>query len=88
MSENGFSSKIRLDPDRMAQVFGNLIINSLRYTPEGGQITLTASREADTLVFAVQDNGQGIPAETLPHVFDRFYRADSTHMEGMNLGWD
>jgi len=68
--------EIRLDPDRMAQVFGNLITNSLRYTPEGGEIILVAGQEENQLVFRVQDNGQGIPAEALAHVFDRFYRAD------------
>ena len=55
--------EILLDPDRMAQVFGNLISNSLRYTPEGGQIQLTAGQEKDSLAFIVQDNGQGISAE-------------------------
>ena len=75
--------EIRLDPDRMAQVFGNLITNSLRYTPEGGQIILAAGREANTVVFTVQDNGQGIPAESLPHIFDRFYRADPARAQ-----WD
>lgn len=67
---------LSLDPDRMAQVFGNLITNALRYTPEGGRIRLTAGRAAHALVLAVQDNGRGIPAEDLPRIFDRFYRAD------------
>ena len=39
------------------------------------------------LVFSVQDNGQGIPAESLPHIFDRFYRADPARAQGTNLGW-
>jgi signal transduction histidine kinase len=75
--------EIRLDPDRMAQVFGNLITNSLRYTPEGGEIVLAAGQEANMLVFRVRDNGQGIPAESLPHIFDRFYRADPARAQ-----WD
>jgi signal transduction histidine kinase len=78
--------EISLDPDRMAQVFGNLITNSLRYTPEKGQITLSAGREGERLVFLVQDNGQGIPAESLPFVFERFYRADSSRTDGNESG--
>jgi two-component system sensor histidine kinase BaeS len=68
--------EIRLDPDRMAQVFGNLITNSLRYTTEGGKIVLTAGQKGNMLAFCVKDNGQGISAEALPYIFDRFYRAD------------
>jgi two-component system, OmpR family, sensor histidine kinase BaeS len=78
--------KILLDPDRMAQVFGNLISNSLRYTPEGGQIQLTAGQEKDSLAFIVHDNGQGISAEALTHIFDRFYRADPARSQGNESG--
>ena len=78
--------EIRLDPDRMAQVFGNLITNSLRYTPEGGRIILSAGQEGNTLAFGVKDNGQGIPAEALPHIFDRFYRADPARPQGSESG--
>jgi signal transduction histidine kinase len=78
--------EIRLDPDRMAQVFGNLITNSLRYTPEGGEIILAAGQEANLLVFCVQDKGQGIPAGALPHIFDRFYRADPARAQGDESG--
>ena len=79
-------SEIRLDPDRMAQVFGNLISNSLRYTPEGGQILLSARQEKETLIFSVQDNGQGISTEALPFIFDRFYRADPARLQGNESG--
>ena len=79
-------AEIRLDPDRMAQVFGNLISNSLRYTFAGGRILLTAGQEKDALVFSVQDNGQGISAEALPHIFDRFYRADPARSQGNESG--
>jgi signal transduction histidine kinase len=67
---------ISLDPDRMAQVFGNLITNSLRYTPEDGEIILSTALERNTLAFCVKDNGLRISAVALPHIFDRFYRAD------------
>jgi signal transduction histidine kinase len=78
--------EIRLDPDRMAQVFGNLISNSLRYTPAGGKILLTAGQEKDNLAFSVQDNGQGISTEALPYIFDRFYRADPARFQGSESG--
>jgi two-component system sensor histidine kinase BaeS len=78
--------EIRLDPDRMAQVFGNLINNSLRYTPAGGKILLAAWQVGNRLEFSVQDNGQGIPAEALPHIFDRFYRADPARTQGSESG--
>jgi len=76
----------RLDPDRMAQVFGNLITNSLRYTPEGGTVILAARQEKDCLVFTVQDTGAGISSEALPHIFDRFYRADPARPQGDESG--
>jgi signal transduction histidine kinase len=78
--------EIRLDPDRMAQVFGNLITNSLRYTPEGGKIILSTSRKGNMLAFRVQDNGKGISSEALPHIFDRFYRADPARAQGSESG--
>jgi signal transduction histidine kinase len=78
--------EIKLDPDRMAQVFGNLITNALRYTPEGGKIILSAARERNMLAFRVKDNGQGISAEALPHIFDRFYRADPVRTQGGESG--
>jgi signal transduction histidine kinase len=78
--------EIRLDPDRMAQVFGNLITNSLRYTSAGGKILLSAEQEGDTLAFSVQDNGQGIPADSLAYIFDRFYRADPARAQGSESG--
>jgi signal transduction histidine kinase len=78
--------EIRLDQDRMAQVFGNLISNSLRYMSEGGRINLSAVRDANSLVFSVEDNGAGIPPEALPHIFDRFYRADPARAQGNESG--
>lgn len=77
---------ISLDPDRMAQVFGNLITNSLRYTPEDGEIILSAALERNTLAFCVKDNGLGISAEALPHIFDRFYRVDPARAQGSESG--
>jgi two-component system sensor histidine kinase BaeS len=64
------------DPDRIAQVLGNLLDNALRHTPSGGQVTVTANHDPAGIRFTVADTGDGIAAEHLPHVFERFYRAD------------
>jgi signal transduction histidine kinase len=68
----------RLDPERMEQVLGNLVSNALRYTPESGEIRLTASRGDGPLTLVVRDTGSGIPADVLPHIFERSYRGDSS----------
>lgn len=65
-----------MDPGRMRQVLGNLIDNAIRHTREGGHITLRARAETNALVIQVADDGEGIPAADLPHIFDRFYRVD------------
>jgi signal transduction histidine kinase len=68
--------QIRIDPERMEQVLGNLVANALRYTPAGGQIRLTAAEEQGGIVLSVQDNGSGILPDVLPHIFERSYRGD------------
>lgn len=69
--------EIRLDgdPTRLIQSFGNLLSNAARYTAPGGEIRFEAGREDGWVVIRVRDNGQGIPADQVPHVFDLFYRA-------------
>lgn len=70
--------EINIDQERLVQVLGNLISNALRYTSEGGRITLGASRKADAILLTVADTGEGIPAGILPKVFDRFYRGETS----------
>ena len=65
------------DADRLRQVIGNLVGNALRYTPEGGEITLRGQREGGQVRMQVSDTGPGIAPEDLPHVFDRFHRGDT-----------
>ncbi|MFD6859185.1 sensor histidine kinase [Rhodococcus sp. NPDC060090] len=67
-----------VDPDRLGQVLGNLLDNALRHTPAGGTVTVTSRRaNNDRVEITVADTGEGIAADHLDHVFDRFYRADT-----------
>ena len=67
---------MRGDRDRLEQALQNLAGNALRYAPSGSTITLTARPDHGGVTVAVQDQGPGIAAEHLPHIFDRFYKAE------------
>ena len=71
------------DPDRLKQVMLNLVDNALRYTPNGGVVTLDLLRRGDEAVFRVRDTGPGIPAAHLSRIFDRFYRVDQPRTRGI-----
>ena len=60
------------DPTRLAQIFSNLLLNAAKYTPEGGSIVFSAGRQAEAVVLRVTDNGCGIAADALQHIFDLF----------------
>ena len=72
---------VLVDPERMAQVLGNLVTNALRHTPAGGRIDLSAQSQGQAVILVVQDTGEGMPADVLPHVFDRFYRGDAARSQ-------
>jgi signal transduction histidine kinase len=74
------------DGDRLAQVFNNLVDNALKYTPSGGRVCLRAVPDGGWLEITVEDNGAGIPAEGLPHVFERFYQVDPSRTGGVHHG--
>ena len=72
---------VLVDPERMAQVLGNLVSNALRHTPAGGRIDLSAQAQGTRVALVVADTGEGMPADVLPHVFDRFYRGDAARSQ-------
>lgn len=77
------------DPILLRELFFNLLDNAIKYTPEGGCIDITAAPEGGKIACAVSDSGIGIPAEHLPHIFERFYRVDKSHSRqtgGTGLG--
>ncbi len=79
----------QIDPVRFDQVLNNLVVNAIKFTPSGGRISVTLSSLPHELRLEVQDTGTGIPADKLPHVFERFYQAESTmtrKRNGVGLG--
>jgi two-component system sensor histidine kinase BaeS len=79
--------EVRGDGRRLEQALQNLASNALRHTPAGGHITLSAEQQQTVTRLRVSDTGSGIPADHLPHIFDRFYKADpSRSAAGSGLG--
>jgi signal transduction histidine kinase len=79
----------RADRRRVVQVLGNLVRNALRHTPEGGLIAVRAEQQSEWIRLVVEDTGEGIAPERLPHVFERFYRGDDARDRasgGVGLG--
>jgi len=74
---------LRVDRERMLQVLGNLVTNALRHTPENGKVTLRAALDLPhkQVILSVEDTGEGIPADKLPHIFERFYRVDEARSQ-------
>ena len=74
--------RVEADPDRLAQIFVNLIDNAMRHTPEGGRIRIELDARDSDAVLRVRDNGAGIPYRDLPHIFERFYVVDRSRTRG------
>jgi signal transduction histidine kinase len=80
---------VKGNADKLEQVLSNLVDNAIKYTPEGGTITLSLFRDGDWACMAVADTGIGISPQDLPHIFDRFYRVDKARSKasgGTGLG--
>ncbi|WP_051785754.1 sensor histidine kinase [Endozoicomonas numazuensis] len=78
---------ILASPNRLRQVFANLLDNAMKFTPEQGSIVLSACKEGDLWKVSVQDSGRGIAESDLPHIFDRLYRGDASRKTpGFGLG--
>jgi signal transduction histidine kinase len=74
------------DANRLEQALQNLVANAIRHTPAGGWIRVNADRTGESIRLTVEDSGPGIPQEHLPHVFDRFYKADASRSGGGQAG--
>jgi signal transduction histidine kinase len=81
------SLRLRCDRNRLIQMLSNLAGNALKFTPEGGQVTVRATQEDTRVHLSVSDTGPGIAPEELPHIFDRYWRAQSaSRTAGVGLG--
>lgn len=78
---SGNTPDVMVDVERIVQVLANLVTNALRHTPAGGEIRLGAQAAGDGIDITVADTGEGIPANILPRIFDRFYRADGARVQ-------
>ena len=80
---------IEIDTDKMTQVIDNILNNAIKYSPEGGKITVSMKTTDDQMILSISDQGLGIPKEDLPKIFDRFYRVDKARSRaqgGTGLG--
>jgi signal transduction histidine kinase len=79
---------VMADEERLSQVISNLLSNAIKYSSAGGEIRITGQSRAEQVLICVQDQGPGIAPGDIPHVFDRFYRADSASRttKGAGLG--
>ena len=77
---------LSIDPARIEMVINNLVYNALKFTPAGGAITVHCYREKEEVRIAVEDNGNGIKPEELPHLFERFHQAGSQEAGGTGIG--
>jgi light-regulated signal transduction histidine kinase (bacteriophytochrome) len=78
--------RLEADPERIFRVLSNLLGNAVKFTPEGGTITLRAAPRGDELLITVIDTGPGIAADHLPHVFERYWQAGPASRAGAGLG--
>ncbi len=75
-----------IDVEKIERVFFNLLSNAFKYTPDNGRITITYRNEVEAITFSVADNGEGIGADDLGNIFDRFYQVDRVNADGSGIG--
>lgn len=87
LANPGPPQEIQVDADRVAQVLDNLLGNAVKYSPDGGVITVTVTQSADLVQLSITDQGPGIEPNAIPHLFERFYRASAREVTGgLGLG--
>ncbi len=93
LSESGADEPLMMEADRVQieRMLSNLLSNAVKFTPEGGEVRVKLSKLDDQAELVVEDTGVGIPADHLPHIFDRFYRvsspsASASPEKGLGLG--
>jgi PAS domain S-box-containing protein len=74
------------DEDRLAQVLYNLLSNAIKYSPKGGEIVISGEERADKIIVCVRDHGPGLSPRDIPHIFDRFYRAEEAQRKTQGAG--
>lgn len=85
--EGDVNLEIIADRDRLNQALSNYLLNAIKYSPEADKVDVQLSVENGNVVVAVTDFGQGVPEEKIPHLFERYFRADdSKKIEGLGLG--
>ena len=88
-SDRDIPHEVLWDPVRINEVLGNLLSNAFKFTNKGGRVSLTVGREGDHVRMSVSDTGAGIPRDQLPHIFEKFYQADTQAplaLRGAGLG--
>jgi two-component system sensor histidine kinase BaeS len=76
---------VQVDPARIRQVIGNLLSNAVRHTPSGGSIKVAVDSSGNVATITITDTGEGIPADLLPHVFERFVKGPNSTGSGLGL---
>jgi len=81
--------QVNADVDKIASVLTNLVSNAMKYSPKGRPIRVHCEKKEDVVIVSVRDEGMGIPAEDLPHIFDRYFRSENQqtrHISGFGIG--
>ncbi|MFZ1728522.1 MAG: ATP-binding protein [Bacteroidota bacterium] len=89
MREGDISLSVIADPVMLDAMIGNIVANALKFSPQGGHLTIHSEIDAQEIRLSIKDEGDGIPAAHLPHIFDRFYRSDESRtssIQGTGLG--